>query len=132
MGREHGNIVYERRSMSSLEDDLATAMEAGDEAAMRTVVDKINATVVESAAESITEYQAVVSSPVSAIDLGGMGEGGDDASPLIGEAQAALYELLLAGKITPNIMNRLTFDQYMDGIKMIEERKIVGKSVLVM
>jgi len=55
-----------------------------------------------------------------------------DASPLIGEAQAALYELLLAGKIDPNIMNRLPFDQYMDGIKMLEERKIVGKSVLVM
>jgi len=55
-----------------------------------------------------------------------------DASPLIGEAQAALYELLLAGKIGPNIMNRLPFDQYMDGIKMLEERKIVGKSVLVM
>ena len=55
-----------------------------------------------------------------------------DASPLIGETQAALYELLLAGKIGPNIMNRLPFDQYMDGIKMLEERKIVGKSVLVM
>ena len=55
-----------------------------------------------------------------------------DASPLIGEAQAALYELLLAGKIDPNIMNRLPFDRYMDGIKMLEERKIVGKSVLVM
>lgn len=54
-----------------------------------------------------------------------------DASPLIGEAQAALYELLLAGKIGPNIMKRLPFDQYMDGIKMLEERKIVGKSVLV-
>tara|TARA_R110000868_G_scaffold1514_6_gene11919 strand:+ start:3509 stop:4495 length:987 start_codon:yes stop_codon:yes gene_type:complete len=55
-----------------------------------------------------------------------------DASPLIGEAQAALYELLLAGQIDPNIMNRLPFDRYMDGIKMLEERKIVGKSVLVM
>ena len=55
-----------------------------------------------------------------------------DASPLVGEAQAALYDLLLAGKITPNIMNRLTFDQYMDGIRMLEERKIVGKSVLIM
>ena len=55
-----------------------------------------------------------------------------DASPLVGEAQAALYELLLAGKIDPNIMNRLPFDQYMDGIKMLEERKIVGKSVLIM
>ena len=55
-----------------------------------------------------------------------------DASPLIGEAQAALYELLLAGKIDPNIMNRLPFDRYMDGIKMLEERRIVGKSVLIM
>lgn len=55
-----------------------------------------------------------------------------DASPLIGEAQAAIYELLLAGKVAPNIMNRLPFDQYMDGIKMLEERKIVGKSVLIM
>lgn len=55
-----------------------------------------------------------------------------DASPLVGEAQAALFELLLAGKIDPHIMNRLPFDRYMDGIKMLEERKIVGKSVLVM
>jgi NADPH2:quinone reductase len=53
-------------------------------------------------------------------------------SPLVGEAQAALFELLLAGKIAPNIMNRLPFDQYMEGIRMLEERKIVGKSVLVM
>lgn len=53
-------------------------------------------------------------------------------SPLIGEAQRALYDLLLAGKIDPNIMERLPFDRYMDGIKMLEERKIVGKAVLLM
>ena len=29
-------------------------------------------------------------------------------------------------------MNRLKFDDYMDGITMLEERKIVGKSVLLM
>ena len=52
-------------------------------------------------------------------------------SVYLGEAQAALYELLLAGKIDPNIMNRLPFDQFMEGIKMLEERKIVGKSVLI-
>ena len=50
--------------------------------------------------------------------------------PLVGEAQAALYELLLAGKIDPNIMS-LKFDDYMDGITMLK-RKIVGKSVLLM
>ena len=55
-----------------------------------------------------------------------------DGSPLIGKAQAALFELLLAGKISANIMNRLPFEQYMDGIRMLEERKIVGKSVLLM
>ena len=53
-------------------------------------------------------------------------------SPLVGEAQAALFELLLEGKIGPNIMHRLPFAQYMDGIKMLEERKIIGKSVLLM
>lgn len=53
-------------------------------------------------------------------------------SPLVGEAQKALFDLLLAGKVKSNIMNRLPFEQYMDGIRMLEERKIVGKSVLVM
>ena len=53
-------------------------------------------------------------------------------SPLVGEAQAALFELLLEGKVGPNIMQRLPFAQYMDGIKMLEERKIIGKSVLLM
>ena len=53
-------------------------------------------------------------------------------SPLVGEAQAALFELLLEGKVAPNIMQRLPFAQYMDGIKMLEERKIIGKSVLLM
>lgn len=55
-----------------------------------------------------------------------------DAWPLVGEAQKALFELLLAGKVKPNIMNRLPFDQYMDGILMLEKRTIVGKSVLSM
>ena len=53
-------------------------------------------------------------------------------SPLVGEAQRALFELLLAGKIDPNIMKRFAFEQYLDGIRMLEERKIVGKSVLLM
>ena len=53
-------------------------------------------------------------------------------SPLVGEAQAALFELLLEGKVGPNIMQRLPFTQYLDGIKMLEERKIIGKSVLLM
>ena len=53
-------------------------------------------------------------------------------SPLIGEAQEAIYELLLSEKISPNIMHRFPFEQFLDGIKLLEERKIVGKSVLIM
>jgi len=53
-------------------------------------------------------------------------------SPEIARVQAAIYDLLLAGKITPNIMERLPFERFMDGIKLLEDRKIVGKSVLLM
>ncbi len=53
-------------------------------------------------------------------------------SPRLREAQAALFDLLLAGKIDPNIMNRFPFERFMDAIMMLEDRKIVGKSVLVM
>jgi NADPH:quinone reductase len=53
-------------------------------------------------------------------------------SPDIAKAQAALFDLLAAGKIDPNIMARLPFDQFRDGIRTLEDRKIVGKTVLVM
>jgi NADPH:quinone reductase len=53
-------------------------------------------------------------------------------SPDIAKAQAALFELLKAGKIDPNIMARLPFDQFRDGIRTLEDRKIVGKTVLLM
>lgn len=53
-------------------------------------------------------------------------------SPKLGHAQAALFELLLAGKIDPNIMERFPFERFMDAIRLLEDRKIVGKSVLVM
>ncbi len=53
-------------------------------------------------------------------------------SPEIADAQDAINDLVLAGKIHPNIMERLPFERYMDGIKLIEERKIVGKLVLLM
>ncbi len=53
-------------------------------------------------------------------------------SPEIARVQSAIYDLLLAGKIDPNIMERLPFERFMDGIKLLEDRKIVGKSVLLM
>ncbi len=53
-------------------------------------------------------------------------------SPEIARVQAAIYDLLLAGKISSNIMERLPFERFMDGIKLLEDRKIVGKSVLLL
>lgn len=52
-------------------------------------------------------------------------------SPEIARAQAAIFDLVAAGKIRPNITERLPFERFMDGIRLIEDRKIVGKAVLV-
>ena len=54
-----------------------------------------------------------------------------ERSPEIARVQAAIYDLLLDGKIDPNIMERLPFERFMEGIKLLEDRKIVGKSVLL-
>ena len=51
-------------------------------------------------------------------------------SPKLAKAQSALFDLLLAGKIDPNIMARYPFEQFMDAIKLLEDRKVVGKAVL--
>ena len=51
-------------------------------------------------------------------------------SPKLAEAQSALFDLLLAGEIDPNIMARYPFEQYMDAIGLLEDRKVVGKAVL--
>ena len=51
-------------------------------------------------------------------------------SPKLAEAQSALFDLLLAGEIDPNIMARYPFERYMDAIGLLEDRKVVGKAVL--
>ena len=51
-------------------------------------------------------------------------------SPKLAEAQAALFDLLLDGRIDPNIMARYPFERYMDAIGLLEDRKVVGKAVL--
>ena len=53
-------------------------------------------------------------------------------SPQLKDAQAAIFDLMRAGKVGPNIMERFPFEQVMDAIKLLEDRKIVGKSVVVM
>jgi len=52
-------------------------------------------------------------------------------SAAIAEAQTAIFDLLRAGKIDPHIMKRYRFEDFMAGIKMLENRSIVGKSVLL-
>jgi NADPH2:quinone reductase len=52
-------------------------------------------------------------------------------SPAIAEAQAAMFDLLRAGKIDPHIMKKYRFEDFMAGIEMLENRSIVGKSVLL-
>ena len=51
-------------------------------------------------------------------------------SPKLAEAQSVLFDLLLAGRIDPNIMARYPFERYMDAIGLLEDRKVVGKAVL--
>lgn len=53
-------------------------------------------------------------------------------SPKLRAAQTALFDLLLAGRISPNIMRRFPFERFMEAIALLENREIVGKSVLVM
>ena len=51
-------------------------------------------------------------------------------SPELEKAQAAIFDLMAQGKVSSNIMERLPFERFMDGIKLIEDRKVVGKAVL--
>ena len=51
-------------------------------------------------------------------------------SPAIREAQAAMFDLLRAGRIDPHIMKRYPFEDFMAAIKMLENRSVVGKTVL--
>ena len=53
-------------------------------------------------------------------------------SPQLKDAQAAIFDLMRAGKVGPNIMERFPFERVMDAIKLLEDRKVVGKSVVVM
>lgn len=53
------------------------------------------------------------------------------ASPEIAKALRVVLDLLISGRISPNIMARFPFEQFMDAIMLLEDRKIVGKSVLL-
>lgn len=56
----------------------------------------------------------------------------DARSPILKQAQSAIFELMRAGRISPNIMERVPFERFMDAIKLLEDRRIVGKAVLVL
>ncbi len=56
----------------------------------------------------------------------------DRRAPEIAAAQAAIFELWKDGKVHPHIMARFPLNGFRDAIALIEDRKIVGKAVLVM
>jgi NADPH2:quinone reductase len=53
-------------------------------------------------------------------------------SPAIREAQAAMFDLLRAGRLDPHIMKRFRFEDFMAAIRLLEDRAVVGKAVLLM
>ena len=56
----------------------------------------------------------------------------DRRAPEIATAQAAIFELWKDDKVHPHIMARFPLDEFAKAIALIEDRKIVGKAVLVM
>ena len=56
----------------------------------------------------------------------------DRKSIEIEQTQHAIFDLYQQGKIHPHIMSRFPLDQFMDAIRLLEDRKIVGKAVLTM
>lgn len=53
-------------------------------------------------------------------------------SPKVAAAQAKLFELTEAGKITPTISSRHPIEDFLAAIHLLGERKIVGKAILTM
>ncbi len=56
----------------------------------------------------------------------------DRRAPEIAVAQAAIFELWKDDKVHPHIMARFPLEEFSKAIALIEDRKIVGKAVLVM
>ena len=56
----------------------------------------------------------------------------DRKSAELEETQRAIFDLHRQGKIHSHIMSRFPLDRFMDAIRLLEERKIVGKTVLTM
>ena len=56
----------------------------------------------------------------------------DRCAPEVATAQAAIFELWKDDKVHPHIMARFPLDEFSKAIALIEDRKIVGKAVLVM
>ena len=56
----------------------------------------------------------------------------DRCAPEVATAQAAIFELWKDDKVHPHIMASFPLDEFSKAIALIEDRKIIGKSVLVM
>ena len=49
---------------------------------------------------------------------------------IIIDAQEKLYDMVAAGKLTPHIMKNLPLDDFMDALKIVEDRQVIGKVLL--
>jgi NADPH2:quinone reductase len=56
----------------------------------------------------------------------------DRRAPEIAAAQQAIFDLWRQDKVHPHVMARFPLEDFADAIALIEQRKIVGKAVLVM
>jgi NADPH2:quinone reductase len=56
----------------------------------------------------------------------------DRRAPEIATAQAAIFDLWKQDKVHPHIMARFPLEEFAKAIALLEERKIVGKAILVM
>ena len=55
----------------------------------------------------------------------------DGHSPLLAEAQRFIFEHALAGDLDPHVTATYRFERYMEAIRRIEDRRVIGKSVVV-
>jgi NADPH2:quinone reductase len=49
---------------------------------------------------------------------------------IIQDAQEKLYDLVVAGKLTPHIMKNLPLDGFMEALRLVEDRQVIGKVLL--
>ena len=49
---------------------------------------------------------------------------------ILHDIQDKLYDLVGAGKLTPHIMKNWPFDDFMEALRVVEDRQVIGKVLL--